>query len=282
MDGAPRRGYPHRMMFYLYKLAQVALLPDALLVLLSSAGLLLLWTRWRRLARFALAVGVGGLLACLLLPVDTWLIRPLEERFPRPAEPARVDGIVVLGGAINEILSADRDVPTLAPAAERVTEFVALARRWPDAKLVFTGGSGAPFPGGVPEAAWAERIFTALGVPPGRMLFEDASRTTEENATFTARLVHPQPGETWLLVTSAAHMPRSVGVFRRAGWTVLPWPVGYRSMRSAWSLRQITLGGKLQTLDQAAHEWGGLVAYRLLGRTDTVFPGPDGPPPEGR
>lgn len=264
------------MTFFLFKLAQFVLLPDTMLVLLATAGLALLRTRWQRAGRRVLALGVGGLLACLLLPVDAWLVRPLEERFPPPAEPARVDGIIVLGGSVDQLLSADRGVPTIPSAAERLTTFVALARRWPAARLVFTGGSGAPYAGAATEAEWARRSCEELGIPPGRVVFEDASRTTEENAVLTDRLVRPRSGETWLLVTSAAHMPRAVGVFRHVGWTVLPWPVGYRSMRSDLSLRPSTLGGKLAVLDQAAHEWAGLLLYRLLGRTDALFPGPDG------
>ena len=71
----------------------------------------------------------------------------------------------------------------------------------------------------------ARQLWTGMGVPPERMLFETAARNTHENAVLAHALAKPRPGETWLLVTSASHMPRSVGVFRRAGWDVVPWPV---------------------------------------------------------
>jgi uncharacterized SAM-binding protein YcdF (DUF218 family) len=117
-------------------------------------------------------------------------------------------------------------------------------------------------------------LFDSLGLPPGRVLFESASRTTFENAILSRDLVAPSPGQTWLLVTSASHMPRSVGVFRRAGWPVMPWPVGYKTMRAGAAPFALTLGVRIENLDWAFHEWIGLVAYRLMDRTDSWFPAP--------
>ncbi len=259
-------------MFTAGKLLTLLLLPTALMVECALLGLLL--SRWPA-GRALLALSVAALSACLLLPVDAWAIRPLEDRFPPvTGDPGRVDGIVVLGGAIDDLTSRDRDTPTLNSAANRITTFVALARRFPDARLVFTGGSGDLAQGVSNEAEFARILFAQLGLAPERVLFEDRSRTTRENATDTAALARPQPGERWVLVTSASHMPRAVGTFRHAGWTVLPWPVGYRS-RDRISALPLSIGHRLEVLDWAAHEWMGLLAYRLRGWTDTLFPGPD-------
>ena len=111
-------------------------------------------------------------------------------------------------------------------------------------------------------------------MPASRLVLEDKSRNTEENAVFTKRLVDPKPGERWLLVTSAWHMPRSVGAFRRAGWEVLPWPVDYRSGASYGETLENSLPDKLGNLDGAVHEWLGMLGYRLMGRSATLFPGP--------
>ena len=123
----------------------------------------------------------------------------------------------MLGGAVDQNLTEARGIPALNGAAERMTEFVVLARRYPEAKLVFTGGQGSLVHGGTTEADVARRLFDALGVPEARVTYEDEARNTWENALLTRRLVEPKPGETWLLVTSASHMPRSVGAFRQAG-----------------------------------------------------------------
>ena len=259
-------------MFVVSKLLTVLLLPTALMVEGALLGLLL--ARWRT-GRVLLAAAVAVQAACLVLPVDAWAIRPLEDRFPQvTAYPERVDGIVVLGGAIDDLTSRDRGTPTLNSAADRMTTFVALARRYPCARLVFTGGSGDIEQGVSNEAEFARILFAQLGLPPDRVTFEGASRTTRENAVDTAALVDPQPGERWVLVTSASHMPRAVGTFRHSGWAVLPWPVGYQS-RDHVAAHPQSLGHRLSVLDWAAHEWIGLLAYRLAGWTDSVFPAPD-------
>ena len=253
------------------KLLSMALLPSALLVELAAFGLLL--RRWR-LGRLLLSTGVAGLAACLLLPVDSWAIRPLEDRFPQVRDaPPHLDGIIVLGGAIDDLTSLDRDTPVLTAAANRLTTFAILAHRHPAARLVFTGGSGRVEQGVATEAHFARILLAGLGVPVDQMVFEDQSRTTAENATLSQVLAHPAPGEVWALVTSASHMPRAVGVFRGIGWPVLPWPTGYSS-RDAHPALAPSLGGKLATLDIAAHEWQGLFAYWLAGKTSALFPGP--------
>ena len=256
------------MIFLLSKLAGVLVRPSTLLLLCCVGGLVL-----RR--RWLLRLGVWGFVAVLLLPVDQWALLPLEDRFPQIADPpAQVRGIIVLGGAIETELSAVRGIPSLNGAAERMTEGVALARRYPDAKLVFTGGTGAVLPGRATEADAARTLFLSLGVAPDRLVMESASRTTWENAVFTKALVRPAPGETWLLVTSADHVARAVGAFRAAGWPVIGWPVGYKSGDSLRLWLPSSLGQRLDQLDEAAHEWAGLFAYWLMGRSSAPFPAP--------
>jgi uncharacterized SAM-binding protein YcdF (DUF218 family) len=261
------------MLFLLSKLFWGLLRPSGLLVLLAVAGGI-----WRRgWGRLALWLGLGGLLAVLLLPLDQWLLRPLEERFPRPGPPAHVDGIIVLGGVVDGLLLPDRGMPALNAQAERLTELLILARRYPEARLAFTGGDGSPFPGSVPEAEPVRTLLSELGLPPERVTFEGASRTTWENAVLSRELLHPQPGETWLLVTSASHMPRAVGTFRAEGWPVLAWPVAYKTTHE---IRAMTLtdsiGARLSGIDWALHEWVGMLAYWLLGHGSALFPAPAG------
>ncbi len=261
-------------MFVVAKVISLLVSPTALLVGLACLGWLL--GRRRRVGRLLLALGVGGLTVCLLLPVDSWALRPLEDRFPAvTVPPAHVDGIVVLGGSIDDLTSLDRGTPTLNEAANRLTSFVALARQYPQARLVFTGGSGAIEQGLATEAQFARTLFEQLGLPPDRVVFENASRTTWENAVDTLAIVQPKPGETWVLLTSASHMPRAVGAFRQAGWVVLPWPVGYHS-RDRVPGFETSLGVRLSALDLAGHEWEGLLAYWLAGHSSALFPAPAG------
>ncbi|RIA55988.1 YdcF family protein [Dichotomicrobium thermohalophilum] len=262
------------LFFYVSKLVWFFVQPSSLVALLLLGGLVL--AIWRR--RWGLRiVALGALLYVIagFSPLGHWLMMPLEDRFARPKLDAPVDGIIVLGGAVDTLVSKGRGVTALNEAAERLSEGAALARRFPDARLVFSGGSGEILYSGTTEAAGAKRLFTRLGIAPERLLLENRSRNTAENAAFTRELVQPRPGERWLLVTSAFHMPRAVGCFRAVGFEVMPWPVDYRTSGEddLWRFFPRASEG-LRRVDLAAKEWAGLLAYSITGRTSTFLPGP--------
>ena len=250
--------------------------PSTLLLLLCLAGVAVIG--WRTRSPWGwriLLIGVGGLAACAIFPVGTWLMRPLEDRFsqPRPM-PERVDGIVLIGGAIDLDESADRGMPALNAAAERMIDFVALARRYPQAQLVFSGGDPHVFPIGLTEADVARAVFSRVGIDPSRIIFEKASRNTHENATLSRSLVHPTPEQHWLLVTSAVDMPRAVGCFRAVHWSVIPYPVDYHTKQQTIGMFPGLVAGLGRT-DWAMHEWVGLAYYRMRGWIPSLFPAPD-------
>ncbi|MGE4281427.1 MAG: YdcF family protein, partial [Magnetospirillum sp.] len=141
------------------------------------------------------------------------------------------------------------------------------------AKLIFSGGSGSLTTQELKEAPVARRFMDELGFDTRRVVFEDQSRNTRENAVLSKQLMDPQPGETWVLVTSALHMPRSMGAFRAAGWSVMPYPVDYLTSGQESGLA-FNLGGALSRLDVGLHEWLGLAYYRWRGWSDSLFPGP--------
>ena len=138
----------------------------------------------------------------------------------------------------------------------------------------YSGGSGSVLDPELREADDARILMHELGFDTSRVVFERVSRNTWENAVMSREAVSPESGEVWVLVTSAAHMPRAVGCFRKAGFPVLPWPVDYATPGLALIRPRLSLLGGLANLNTAAHEWLGLVAYSLLGRTSELFPGP--------
>jgi len=248
--------------------------PGTFALLLCLIGFAAMW-RGRRWGRWPLAAGLGFYVMVIAIPVGPLMLMPLEERFSRPVEPpAHVDGIIVLGGAVDQNLTEARGIPALNGAAERMTEAVILSRRYPKARIVFTGGQGSLVHGSLSEADVARALWTAMGLDQSRVTYEDESRNTYQNAVLTHELVKPKPGETWLLVTSASHMPRSVGVFRKAGWTIVPWPVNYRTGRTLAALYDAPFPERVGQFEGALREWVGLVAYWLMGRMDAPFPAP--------
>lgn len=269
------------MFFFLAKVLWFVLQPSSLMVGAVLAGAALAGTKWRRLARTLLWGGGLALLIGGLSPLGDALIRPLEYRFQRPdldrTEPS-ITGVIVLGGGEDGQALGSPQLAALNEAAERYTEAVALARRLPEARLVFTGGSGRLLTVEPPEAATAARLFDALGVDKSRITLETKSRDTYENALFTARMLKPKPDERWLLVTSAWHMPRAIGCFRMAGFAVEAWPVDYRSPRRLDMTRiHRSIPEGLRRIDFVVREYVGLVVYYLVGRTGALLPAPVSP-----
>jgi uncharacterized SAM-binding protein YcdF (DUF218 family) len=267
-------------MFVFSKLAWVLVQPSNLLLLLlilAAAGLLL---GYRRFGTWLLCGVTLALVVVTLLPIGTWLVIPIENRFPPPVLPERVDGIIMLGGAVEQDTSAIRQQIALNEAAERVTALVELARRYPDARLVVSGGIGTLVGGPGHPARALEAFYRQQGLDGARIVFEEHSRNTLENAALTKGLARPGPGERWLLVTSAYHMPRSIGVFRQAGWPVIAYPVDYRSSgrvdfwQALGRLAEPDVAQRLIELDLAVKSWAGLLAYWLIGRTGALFPAP--------
>jgi uncharacterized SAM-binding protein YcdF (DUF218 family) len=265
------------MFFYLSKVFWFFIQPLNLTIFLLLAGLIAAMIGRRRLA------ATVSVLAFLILALSAWtslgamMLNPLEERFPRPPLPDKVDGIVVLGGGFEGAINLARGGYELNAGGDRMVETAVLARRFPQAKVVVSGGTGELFLDGEGDAATAPRLLTALGVASERLILENKSRNTYENAVFTKALVTPRPGETWLLVTSAFHMPRAEALFDKAGFATLPWPVDYRtSGREGIGLFRDNPADSLQATTMAIREWIGLFAYWLSGRIDRPFPAPGG------
>lgn len=264
------------MFFFLSKILGFFAIPSNLVTALGLVGVLLLATRFVRAGRRLIVASIIVLAVLGYSPVGNLLIIPLEQRFP-PWDAARgaPDGIVVLGGAISPDVSTARNDVALNEAAERMTTMVELARRYPNARILFSGGSPALFFSEAPEAEFAVRLLQSLGVPRDRVLVEEQSRNTIENAVFSRLIAQPKPGERWLLVTSAYHMPRSMGVFRAAGFAVEPYPIDWRTRGLADAMRPFpTLAEGLRRTDTAVREWIGLLAYRLTGQSSELFPRP--------
>ena len=265
------------MFYYASKVGWFFATPSNLLASLVLAGLgLTLLTRWRRVG-FTMAVGFTvAMLVAGLSPLASLVLLPLEERFPFFEDDGRpVHGILLLGGAVDADDTAALGQVSTNEAGDRVLATIRLAARHPDARIVISGGAGTVWTTGPAEAPITARYLCDIGIDPDRITVEDRSRTTFENAVFTRALVDPKVGERWLLVTSAWHMPRAVGVFRQAGFPVTPFPVDARTGGRANVLRPFAFASEgLRRLDVGVKEWAGLVGYRLSGRTTELFPGP--------
>lgn len=264
------------MFLLLSKIAWAVVQPVSLVAILLLLGLLLALLRWRRTAWAAVGLGTLVLVVCAFTTFGYALIGVLEDRFRRPeAAPVDVAGIIVLGGGMDADVNTVRRGYELNRSGDRFVEALRLAQLYPGAKVVMTGGSSVLSPDDEREADAAERFFLAFGINSEQLILENSALNTEQNAQLTRDLLDPAPGEIYLLVTSAFHMPRSVALFRRAGFDVVPWPADYLSAgNEGLGLALVQPAENLTVATMAIREWVGLVAYWLTGRIDEPFPGP--------
>lgn len=253
--------------------------PSQLILFALALGLLLLALRRTRVARGLLWFGGLGLIVCGVLPTAILLANLLETRFPQPDLPSHVDGIVLLAGAERSAASAVYGQPQLGSGGGRYATALALARRYPQARVVFTGGPRVESGRGAlgTQSAVAERLFADLGLDAARVVWEEGSTDTCVSGQRTRELLRPRPDERWVVVTSAMHVPRTVACFRAAGWTpsnLTVQPADYRTVWGAPNAGSIQVARNLALFDEATHEWLGLLFYRLTGRTQEWFPAP--------
>jgi uncharacterized SAM-binding protein YcdF (DUF218 family) len=264
------------LFFALSKTVGYLLLPSNFLIGLGLLGALLLLTRFARAGRRLMATSLVLLAICAFSPLANFLLYPLEQRFPKwDSSRGDPDGIIVLGGPLDADMSAAHGVPVIAGAADRLISAAALAQRYPNARIIYTGGSPNLLHNDAKEADYATALFQGLGIAKSRLTMERQARNTKENAEFSRDIAKPKRGERWLLVTSAYHMPRSVGLFRKAGFDVEAYPVDWKVGTREDLLRYfIVANNGLELVDIGVREWLGLIAYRLAGSIDALLPGP--------
>ena len=252
------------------------LLPTNFLIGIGLAGVALLATRFASAGRKLMIASVVLLAISGFSPLGYLLLYPLEQRFP-PWDATRgaPDGVIVLGGSVDADISAAHGTAVISSAADRVIASAALAHRYPNTRILFTGGSASLLSNDAREADYAASLFESLGISRERLIMERRSRNTQENAEFSRAMAAPKAGERWLLVTSAYHMPRSVGLFRKAGFSVEAHPVDWRvgGRGDVLQFTALSLDG-LDRVNVGIREWMGLVAYWATGKIDRLLPGP--------
>lgn len=263
------------LFFVLSKLVWGLLSPTSLLVWFLILATLFLWLNYIKAARRLLTLlSIAGF-AVMAYPVGDWLMQPLETRFPPPATLSQdIDGIIVLGGAENLKLSSAWNSAEVGDSAERLFAAAQLSREYPGLPVIYTGGSNlVQMPDLDSEGRVSMTLLTQAGIDPARIINESRARNTYENFVMIKPLL-PQTDGQYLLVTSAFHMPRSVGIARKLGVNVIPYPVDYRSNKPAQRYWDFALFSHLEVLEVAWHEWLGLTAYFATGKTSAWLPAP--------
>ncbi len=202
------------------------------------------------------------------------MLYPLESRFQHnPELPEKLDGIIVLGGSVIADRSIEWQQLETNQFHERLSSFIYLAQQYPEAKLIFSGGNANTNRDKPTEAQIAKTFFLESGISAERLIIENQARNTAENISYSKKLVKPQAEETWLMITTAYHIPRAMGIFCKQNWRVTPYPVDHQTLPSKLYQPSYSLIGHANHLVIASHEWLGLLAYYLTGKTTELFPG---------
>lgn len=258
------------LFFWISKLVWLLVSPDSLLLIVMTVGVLFLWFGSVKWSKIILTTAILIMLFIAFFPVGEWLLYPLESKYPNNIElPDQVDGIIVLSGAEDTVTSKSWNSVEVGGAAERDLAFMALARKYPEAKLVFTGGSGSMIHQDTKAADIAKTMFVQQGFDVERVQFERDSRNTYENVIFTQKLVQPQSDEKWLLITTSWHMPRSMGIFCKNRWEVIPYPVDHYTQRDNLMRIDFEFRKHLEKLGMGVKEWLGILAYTLTGKMES-------------
>lgn len=255
------------MFFILSKIFWWFAVPLNALLILAAFGTALLFTRWRRAGRRVVVAAVVLLLVFGFTRVADLPLIWLEEGYQEPMLAEAPYGIIVLGGGI-AAGGYNHDAPYLLNGwVDRLTTALTLKRLHPEARLIYSGGSASLLADRPSEADAVAALLDDLYGSDLGMEREDRSRNTFENARFTLEMIAPEErGKTWLLVTSAWHMERALGIYRKLGWTPVPYPTDYKAAAIEPPYLGNLASDQFDKLGIAVKEFIGIAAYWAAGR----------------
>ena len=263
------------MFFILSKTLSIFLEPLIIPYIFFAVGIIARWRRSRWVARISFTCAVILPLIYGILPFSSLPLQFLENRIARgEVGTKKIDGIIVLGGFTgNGMIAKSHNQYGLNGSAERFTAAVALVHQMPKTPILFSGFSGALVPRGWRESDNIRDLIHQLGGLNTDVLYEENSRNTYENAINSRQIFVVEPGTNWILITSASHMPRAMGSFAAAGWTgIIPYPVDYQTPKTGYT-DLWNMNGGISIVRRSLHEYLGLLAYYLSGRSSALLPG---------
>ncbi len=207
-----------------------------------------------------------------VLPTGDLLYFQLEKKFHNPIVlPSQINGILILSGATNPQLSYVHNKIHLNGSVERLIESIILIQRYPEAKIIFSGGSGSSFDQELTHADVARKFFNQLNIDTNKIIFESKSRNTYENIIYSKKIAEPKSEDNWIIVTSASHMIRATNIGKKLGWHFFPYAVDFQTSKKITRLPSLNFLGNMSRFNASSHEWIGLISYYIMGRTSKIY-----------
>lgn len=261
------------LFFVTSKIAWAFFSPDSLLLILLLFATVLIARKKYKTARLVISIVFAFTALISIFPFAQALLIPLENRFElNPKIPNDITGIIVLSGGVNSRISAMTGQVQANEQIDREIAMISLQEKYPESRIYYAGGSSSIFSQNFEVADTVEALMESIGIESNRIEYERNSRNTFESATNLFDLARPNENENWILLTSAFHMPRSVGVFCSIGWPVIAYPVDLRSEGRIRFSPNMDVAENMSLLKVATKEWIGLLAYRITGKIDNLFP----------
>ena len=260
------------MSFYLSKVLWLIINPFNILIFLFFLTIFFSILKKNKLTYFLLSFSLIFLVSFGIFPVGKYLIYKLEKNYHNSIIlPDKVDGILILGGATNPFLSNEFNQINLSGSAERLVESITLIKKYTDAKIIFAGGSGDINHPKMDHARIAKQFFIQIGLDTNKMIFENKSRNTYENILFSKHIAKPKKNEKWIVITSAFHMNRAIFIGEKIDWALTPYAVDFTQPKIIKFTPNIKILKNFNAMQSGSHEWIGLMAYYLLGRTSRIL-----------
>lgn len=253
--------------------------PSNLFLLLACVALVALVLQWRRSAITCLALSLTGFLAFGFTSLSEVLIAPLTTRFP-PVDLAQADppfGLIVLGAGLSEGHANHYGaLMELENGGEAIPITALLAQRFPDARIIVSGGNGSNFPPAPLRGAdGMRRLLMEFGIDDDRIAIDPNSTTTTQRVHNTLDLVGGDRDQDWWVITPAHRMPRLMGAYRKVGFEPTPYPIDFKWIPPFDPSYFYKFSDGLRLTDTGAKEWRGLLFYYLTDKIDTLYPGPN-------
>jgi len=252
------------MFFLLSKILEPLLQPLTYIVLLTLFALI--FFHKPRLSKTCLLLALICVFTFSTPFLPNALIAHLEHRYTPPDPLPHVDAVIVLSGMVVLEKSTPEKIE-FGEGVERILEGIRLVKQGVADRLILSGGSGSLTEQTKSEARMLRQFAMDFGIPDQRILVEPSSRNTYENAVETAKLMRRHGISSSILVTTASHLPRAMGCFRKIGVEPIPYGVDFHSDQNS----HITPGdfipnvGNLRGLTWILHEYFGLVMYKAAG-----------------
>ena len=252
------------MIFYLSKLLWLFFNPFNLILIFFIIGFISNLIKYKKISLFFYISSLLIFFIAGVLPTGSYLNYLLEKKFHETNYlPNTVDGILILSGATNPILTKEYNQINLNSSVERLIESILLIKKYPKALIVFSGGLG--------HARVARDFFYNMDISLNNFIFEKKSRNTFENILFSKKMIDPKSNERWLIVTSAFHMDRSLAISKKLEWKFIPYVTDFNQRKNfSWKLT-LNFLDNFYEFEKASHEWVGLISYYFLGRSAYIF-----------